>query len=91
MPDGHVTDMVNLTRAWDAAVCLALGAVNEREAMTTLIQIHTITGQCIGHLLASRAGSWRLFDRNDVEIAGYPSKDAAVEALNRQQSEAIAA
>jgi hypothetical protein len=32
MPDGHVTDMVNLTRARDAAVCLALNALNEREA-----------------------------------------------------------
>jgi hypothetical protein len=32
MPDGRLTDMVNLTRASDAAVCLALNALNEREA-----------------------------------------------------------
>jgi hypothetical protein len=31
MADGYVTDMVNLTRARDAAVCLALGALNEHE------------------------------------------------------------
>lgn len=28
MPDGHVTDMVNLTRAKDAASILALAALN---------------------------------------------------------------
>jgi hypothetical protein len=30
MPDGHLTDMVNLTRAKDAAVSLALGVLNRR-------------------------------------------------------------
>jgi hypothetical protein len=60
--------------------------------MMTLIRIHTITGQCIGHLLASRTGTWRCFNAADIELPElFPSKDAAVEALNRQQSEAIAA
>jgi hypothetical protein len=32
LPSGHRTDMVNLTRARDAAVCLALAALNSVEA-----------------------------------------------------------
>jgi hypothetical protein len=32
LPDGRLTDMVNLTRAKDAAAALALAVVNEREA-----------------------------------------------------------
>ena len=32
LPDGNLTDMVNLSRAKDAAVSLALGALNHREA-----------------------------------------------------------
>jgi hypothetical protein len=31
LPNGHLTDMVNLTRAKDAARCLALGILNTRE------------------------------------------------------------
>jgi hypothetical protein len=30
LPSGHLIDMVNLTRARDAAVCLALSALDER-------------------------------------------------------------
>jgi hypothetical protein len=30
MPDGHLTDMVNLTRAKDAAQSLALAVLNEK-------------------------------------------------------------
>jgi hypothetical protein len=59
--------------------------------MTTLIRIHTITGRCIGHLLASRGRTWRLFDRNDAELGTFPTPESAVQALSRQQSEAIAA
>jgi hypothetical protein len=60
--------------------------------MTTLIRIHTITGQCIGHLLASRAETYRLFDHNDVELGTFASQANGVAAvLDRQQSEAIAA
>jgi hypothetical protein len=32
LANGHLTDMVNLTRARDAAVCLALSALNYVEA-----------------------------------------------------------
>jgi hypothetical protein len=31
LPDGHVTDMVNLSRAKDAAASLALAALNRRQ------------------------------------------------------------
>lgn len=33
LPDGHLTDMVNRTRARDAAVTLALAALNQAERM----------------------------------------------------------
>jgi hypothetical protein len=33
LPTGHVTDMVNLTRAKDAAVTLALAALNRPERL----------------------------------------------------------
>jgi hypothetical protein len=32
LPDGHVSDMVNLTRAKDAAVALAAAVLNDRVA-----------------------------------------------------------
>jgi hypothetical protein len=32
MPSGHITDVVNLSRAKDAAVTLALAELNKREA-----------------------------------------------------------
>ena len=32
LPDGYLTDMVNLSRAKDAAAPLALGVLNQREA-----------------------------------------------------------
>jgi hypothetical protein len=32
LADGHLTDMVNLSRAKDAAVCLAVSALNSVEA-----------------------------------------------------------
>ena len=32
LPDGNLTDMVNLSRAKDAAASLALGILNHREA-----------------------------------------------------------
>jgi hypothetical protein len=32
MPDGHVTDLLNLSRAKDAATTLALAALNARAA-----------------------------------------------------------
>src|SRR5262245_54872319 len=32
LPSGHLTDMINLSRARDAAVCLALLALNEQRA-----------------------------------------------------------
>jgi hypothetical protein len=31
LPDGHVTDMVNLTRAKDAAISLALASLNRSD------------------------------------------------------------
>jgi hypothetical protein len=60
--------------------------------MTTLIRVHaTGSGQYVGCLLPSCRG-WRCFTAADIELPElFPSKDAAVEALNRQQSEAIAA
>jgi hypothetical protein len=35
-PDGHLSDMVNLTRAKDAACCLALRSLNSRPQETRL-------------------------------------------------------
>jgi hypothetical protein len=59
---------------------------------STGIRIHTSTGQCIGHLLASRAGTWRCFNATDVELGTFASQANGVAAvLDRQQSEAIAA
>ena len=32
LPDGHLTDMVNLTRAKDAAISLAITELNKKSA-----------------------------------------------------------
>jgi hypothetical protein len=81
MPDGRLTDMINLTRAQDAARTLAQAISG---SPMTLIPIIASTGQCIGHLLASRAGTWRCFNAADVELGTFPTKEAAVADLNRQ-------
>jgi hypothetical protein len=49
----------------------------------TLIPI-IIGGRCLGHILGSARG-YRLFDHNDVELGTFPTKEAAVAGLSRQE------
>jgi hypothetical protein len=44
LPDGHLADMVNLSRAKDAAVSLALAALNSNGSSTTLVRKVHLSG-----------------------------------------------
>jgi len=52
--------------------------------MASFVRVHAANGTCIGHLLASARG-WRAFDRESKELGTFPTKEAAVADLSRQE------
>ncbi len=54
LPDGHLTDMVNLTRAKDAAVSIVLGLLNKKQCRETSAEAPSIRSLAEAATIPSR-------------------------------------